>query len=418
MSRSTIMTLATAVLIVAGTAATTATAQAAPRSSPSAAPGATSRAGNASSWTSATLPVSDTVLDGAAQPDAGTTWAAGFRITQIGKVSVHSPVLLTRRAGDPRGWVSTPTATLPDGARTRFNGVTATSATDGWVVGDDSAQVGGIVTEHWNGTSWGLNAAPVPAATYDDSAGLLSISGRGAGDAWAVGWAQIDDGTVTDPDSGLQYTQTHMAGLAEHWNGSSWTVQRLPEPAGGFVLNAITEIGPDDVWAAGSTTDSDQPVLMHDDGHGWTQVPAPSYVGLAGEFNALAGTGPDDVWAVGRTVLDDSDQGHALVAHWDGRSWRQVTVPAAAGRLSAVTVTPQGVVAVGRTTTATYPGPGADGYAMRLSGGTWHSLALPSGTLFDPEGVVGSSSQQTTVVGVVADPTQSEPQPMILTSGA
>jgi hypothetical protein len=55
---------------------------------------------------------------------------------------------------------------------------------------------------------------------------------------------------------------------------------------------------------------------------------------------------------------------------------------------------------------------------MRLSGGTWHSLALPSGTLFDPEGVVGSSSQQTTVVGVVADPTQSEPQPMILTSGA
>ncbi|SEO86228.1 hypothetical protein SAMN05216267_104826 [Actinacidiphila rubida] len=412
MSRSTILTLATAVLLAAGTAATTATAHAAPLPPPL----PVTVPADAPSWAPGSLPATDTVLTGVAQPDAGTTWAAGFRITQSGKVSVHTPVLLTRRAGDPQGWVDAPTAALPDGTRTRFNAVTATSAADGWVVGDDSPEAGGIVAEHWNGTAWTAAAAPVPAATYLDSAGLLSVSGRGAGDTWAVGWAQIEDGTTTGPD-GLPSVQTHMEGLAEHWNGSSWTLQRLPQTPGGFTLDAVAEIGPGDVWAGGYTSD-DQPLLLHDDGHGWKRVAGPRTGGLAGEFNALAAGGPDDVWAVGRTVRDDTDPGHALVAHWDGRGWQQVAVPEEAGRLSAVTVTPQGdVVAVGRVTTAAFPGPGADGYAMRLSGGTWGSLALPSGTLFDPTGVAVSPLRQTTVVGVVADPAQPEPQPMVLTSG-
>lgn len=138
---------------------------------------------------------------------------------------------------------------------------------------------------------------------------------------------------------------------------------------------------------------------------------------MAGALNAVTTGGPDDVWAVGRVTHDDADEGHALVLHWDGRGRRQVAAPEKAGRLSAVAVTDQGIIAVGRDATADYPGPGADGYAIGLSGGRWRSLGLPSGTFFDPSGVALSPQRQITAVGVLADPDQSEPQPMVLTSG-
>jgi hypothetical protein len=361
----------------------------------------------APTWTSAALPVTDTNLVSAAQPDAQTTWAAGFHITQVGKAGVLTPVLLTRKAGDPQGWVSTPTAALPDGTSARFNAVTATPDGSGWVVGDDTAQTGGIVTERWDGASWTLVTAPEPDTTYLHSAGLLGVSGMASNDTWAVGWNEYMDSAGRD----------RLEGLAEHWDGHVWTIMQLPRVPQGFGLDAVTETSPGDVWAAGYTADDDQPLLMHFDGHHWTKLTTPKYEGLAGELYGLAANGPDDVWAVGRTVLTDDDQGHALLEHWDGNTWQQVSAPKGAGRLSAVTVSSQGVIAVGRTTTANYPGPGADGYAIRLTGGTWQPLPLPSGTLFDPQGVVASPQGDITAVGNISDPSQLEPQPMILTGG-
>lgn len=364
-----------------------------------------------SDWTSDPLPLTAANLVGAAQPRPGVTWAAGFTLST--KTSPTSPVLLTRRDGDSRGWVRTPTAPLPAGTRTRFNAVTAVSADDGWLVGDGSSQVGGIVTEHWDGTAWKLLPAPEPAGAYDDSDGFLSVSARGACDAWAAGWNDVLDSVGTDP-SGLPVYNTHLEGAIEHWDGSGWKVQRLPRLPGSWALNAVTEAGPRDVWAAGFA-DGDQPLLLHFDGTAWTRVPAPPYGGLYGEFTGLAAAGPDDVWAVGRSVLDANDHGHALAAHWDGSTWRQAATPAAAGRLSAVTVTPQGVVAVGRTTTAPFPGPGADGYAMRYADGGWQSLRLPAGTYFDPNGVVADPGGRITVVGIAADPSRPAGSPMVLT---
>ncbi|MEW2621329.1 hypothetical protein [Streptomyces sp. NPDC048106] len=423
MSRSTWVTAVTAAFVASVTAGSgTAGAQSAVPAAaasrgahPVVASGAAAVPSIGPGWSAAALPVSGTVLTGVAQPDAGTTWAAGFRLTPAGKGSLHAPVLLTRQGSAPQGWTETPTAPLPAGAETRFNAVTALPRGGGWLVGDGSAQAGGIVTEHWDGTSWTLVAAPLPDNTYADDAGMVSVSGRAADDAWAVGYVQLLDGTGTAPDGHTLYV-THQAGLAEHWDGTAWTAVRLPEVGGGFLLTGVTEIAADDVWAVGKD-DDDQPLLLHFDGHAWRRIATPSYAGVGGALNAVAAGGPDDVWAVGRVTRDDADAGHALVLHWDGRGWRQVAAPEEAGRLSAVAVTDQGVVAVGRDATADYPGPGADGYAIRLSGGRWCSLGLPSGTLFDPSGVAVSPQRQITAVGVVADPGQSEPQPMVLTSG-
>ncbi|MEY9849841.1 hypothetical protein [Streptacidiphilus sp. MAP5-3] len=399
MSRTKTLTAATAVLIASGAVSPAVPASAA--SAPEGKPG----------WTASAVPTKDTVLTSVAQPDAHTTWAAGFQIIPVGpKVTQHLPVLLTRKDGDRRGWTDTATAPLPAGTDTRFNAVTSDSSRDGWIVGDDAPTVGGIVTEHWNGAAWKLAKAPVPAATIQDTAGFLGESGLSSRDAWAVGWAQVP--SAPDGPNG------HLVGLVEHWNGTSWKIVPLPKLAGAWALDAVTEINTHDIWAVGSNLDQDQPVLLHSDGRTWTHVATPQYHGVAGEFNAVAAGGPNDVWAVGRDMLDPADGGvgHALVEHWNGHTWQQVPTPNTAGRIASLALTPQGVVVAGRTTLAPYPGPGSDGYAMRFADGKWHSLGLPAGTLFDPSSVAVSPQRQITIVGPIADPTQSLPQSMTLTS--
>ncbi|GGJ37210.1 hypothetical protein [Streptomyces brasiliensis] len=374
-------------------------------------------AADPATWQAQTLPDAGNLL-GVTRPDARTAWAVGFRSTPVGKAHQLTPILLTRQDGAAQGWTAAGTAPLPDGTTTRFNAVTALSGQDGWVVGDDSDAVGGIVTEHWDGTAWRLVPAPAPTGTDASSAGLLAVSGTSADDVWAVGWAQIRDGSGAPGPTGKPAPpESHQEGLVEHWDGTAWQQVPLPEPSDAWGLNGVTAIAEDDVWAVGYGPD-DQPVLLHFDGQGWTHVADPALDGSNGEFNAVAATGPGDVWAVGRIVRDDEDPGQALVAHWNGRRWRQVDAPPQAGRLSAVTATPDGgVTAVGRTTRAPFPGPGADGYAMRLDDRDWRSLALPSGTFFDPNGVAVSADGRTTLVGVKADPDQDPAPLMALTDG-
>lgn len=398
MSRRKLLTVAGAALVVAGMTGTAATAQAAPVGA------------GASGWTSDPLPVTGVNLVGVAQPDAQTTWAAGYVLTQA-KGSVHTPVLLTRTNGG--SWVNTATAPLPAGAGTRFNAVSADSGDDGWLVGDYTTQTGGIVTEHWNGTAWTLENAPAPAVTDASDAEFIGVSGLGPDDAWAAGYAQVVISSTTDPTTGQVTENTDDVGLVEHWDGTAWTIQQLPQKAG-VTLTTVTEVSATDVWAAGYL-DADQPVLAHYNGHAWTYLPTPAYNGLYGEFYSITASGPNDVWAAGRDVETETDTGHGLVEHWNGTKWQQVTTPAAAAQLSSIAMTPQGVVAVGRTTLAPYPGPGADGYAMRYANGAWTSLNLPSGTEFDPQAVVASGADQLTLVGNISDPTQQILTPMVLT---
>jgi hypothetical protein len=54
---------------------------------------------------------------------------------------------------------------------------------------------------------------------------------------------------------------------------------------------------------------------------------------------------------------------------------------------------------------------------MRHDDRGWHSLPLPSGTFFDPNGVAVSAEGRVTVAGVQADPAQDTAPPMIVTGG-
>lgn len=58
---------------------------------------------------------------------------------------------------------------------------------------------------------------------------------------------------------------------------------------------------------------------------GWrVATVSPAYAG--DEFRDIAATGPDDAWAVGTAPCCGTEQ--RQISHWDGTSWRPVTLPA------------------------------------------------------------------------------------------
>ncbi|MGW6710802.1 hypothetical protein ACWGDE_38755 [Streptomyces sp. NPDC054956] len=359
-------------------------------------------------WTAAKLPDGDAVLTGSARPDAHTSWAAGFRLADEGGGVSFLPVLYTHddRRGGP--WKEMPTA---PGATGRINALAATSPRNAWLVGDAEGEGEPAMTQYWDGRSWRVRPAAMPEGSL--GGGLLSIAAVGPDDAWATGWAQILDERIPDPDGGPDQIVSHNEGVVQHWDGRSWKRIDLPRIKGNWGLNGISASGPRDVWAVGSGFgDDDRPVVVHYDGRSWTALPTPPYGGLYGEFNDVVANGPRDVWVVGRTLLDDKDRGHALIMHWDGRTWTRVEGPADAGPLTGAAATRDGIVAVGETHDR------ISGQALRVSGTRVTSLEFPAtadGTAYWPW-KVSTTGREVTVSGAFNHADQRFPQPMLLTT--
>jgi hypothetical protein len=204
----------------------------------------------------------------------------------------------------------------------RLYGVVAVSARDVWAVGlhPDSSLI-----VHWDGRTWSQSLA---GQGY-----FIGVAASSARDVWAVG------GT-----SWFSPTQT----FAEHWNGSSWTQVRTPNPAGGGMFTAVAATSPRNAWAVGlagpgpGVPSPATPLIEHWDGRHWTiqkyQVPA-----QGGVFDGVAATSPCNAWAVGWTGLNSEGTGQrTLIEHWNGKAWTRVPSPnppgSSATELHAVTV--------------------------------------------------------------------------------
>jgi len=67
-------------------------------------------------------------------------------------------------------------------------------------------------------------------------------------------------------------------------------------------MNAVSA---DDIWMAGTMRpaipfpDAEKPLFAHGDGHNWSIIDGPSVDATIADMVAL---GPDDVWAVGTTT--------------------------------------------------------------------------------------------------------------------
>ncbi|MEU9598674.1 hypothetical protein AB0E06_17910 [Streptomyces sp. NPDC048109] len=369
-------------------------------------PAATAHAG--ARWSAADLTdVGHAALTGVTRVDGDTTWAYGVKVRQEGKVQPRTPLLLARD-DDERSWREIPMPAFADRAN-QISSIDAVSQEDAWAVGLYEESRGAFLTQHWDGTEWRVVDAPAPDGIRLAGAGLLDVSARTADDVWAVGWLIVVDSEVPNPNKpGGTIQETHAEAMLQHWDGEAWHLVPVPD-ATSLWTYSVTALADDDVWVSGYTSD-DRPAMLHYDGSSWSRVPVP-YDGVNGELTDLEARGPNDVWAAGRKLVDDEDPGHALLAHWDGRSWKQVPTPADAGRVNDLTLAPAGVAVAGEQ-------PDGTPYVMRLRHGRWSRASVPPGgtdggryltsVAWTPRGV--------TAVGYEEGAT-GLPSPMLLTGG-
>jgi hypothetical protein len=232
---------------------------------------------------------------------------------------------------------------------TTLNAVSARTATDAWAVGqvqgagDDAGLQ--IFAERWNGTQW--QQVPTPNIVRQDER-LLGVSASGPDDAWAVGNTNSISAASHDT-------------LAAHWDGTAWSVVRVPVPAvpsgAGFanaVLSSISAVSPTDIWAAGTTTaiqNANKAVTrftlaMHYNGTAWSIVKTVNTAEPTG-LSGVTAISASNAWAVGNAFNNVHDTSasvanKAVIQHWNGTAWSIAASPAgliSADRISAPSAT-------------------------------------------------------------------------------
>ncbi|HEV3319541.1 MAG TPA: hypothetical protein VG053_07415 [Solirubrobacteraceae bacterium] len=107
----------------------------------------------------------------------------------------------------------------PSGAtESQLDAVSCPASTACTAVGDYKNSSGTLVTlaEHWNGTGWSIQATPNPRGATESH--LDGVSCPSSTACTAVGDYKNSSGTLVT--------------LAEHWNGTEWSIQSSPNPAG------------------------------------------------------------------------------------------------------------------------------------------------------------------------------------------
>jgi hypothetical protein len=172
------------------------------------------------------------------------------------------------------------------------------------------------------------------------------------------------------PSGTPQYTRQT---LIERWNGSSWSVVPSPNPAGKtwVVLNGVDAVSANDAWAVGHSGDPSfiplQTLTMHWNGTGWSIIPSPSPGTYNGNvLNAVSAVSANDVWAVGWYQSGSTGQeGGALTMHWDGKAWAVVPNPSRWPLHSVIAISSNDVWAVGEQS------------ILHWNGATWSVVSFP-----------------------------------------
>jgi hypothetical protein len=232
------------------------------------------------------------------------------------------------------------------------------------------------LAEARTGTGWRIKATPAPAGAIFSN--LFGVSCTAADACTAAGY-------YTDAAR-----QIHP--LAERWNGTSWSIQAVPSPAGhpesGFfavsctAAKACTAVGAQ-TGSTGVTTS----LAERWNGTSWNiqGVPTPSG-SLASELLAVSCSAATACTAAG-SEIDSSQASVPLAAGWNGTKWSIQSVPSPAGSpgsgLSGVSCSsPAACTAAGSYNTS---GGSTALLAEAWNGTSWHIQATPS-----PAGSTGS----------------------------
>ena len=269
--------------------------------------------------------------------------------------------------------------------------VAAVSATDVWAVGSYYSSTAGAVrtlVERYNGSTWSVVLSPSSGNIDNDLQRVMVISSN---DIWAVGYwqdtnqpyqtlAEHWDGTkwsiiVTPagvtPSIGYGYDVSGVSAVSsndvwavwaasqpivEHWDGSKWSIVTVPEPGTSWnTVSDIVALSSTDVWIAGSYGDSGsyttQALFEHWDGVKWTVVPGANAGWYSSNLLRIVANSGSDLWAVGYGFPTASSNMQTLTEHWNGSTWSLVSSPNPGGwpvsLNDVVAVSPYDVWAVG-----------------------------------------------------------------------
>lgn len=193
------------------------------------------------------------------------------------------------------------------------NGIAAITPDDAWTVGTTmdvtaatgSWAIGGTEIEHWNGTAWSIVGDPM---RHTAGAVLTSVTAVSPRDVWAVGYRPGSGGTQQP--------------LAEHWDGTRWTVSSVPSVPASAPLSGLFSVSVRDgqVWATGfeGVPGSEGRLLVERyNGSSWTQVSTPSSVLVSYGAESVYAAARNNVWVTSASQL----------WHWDGKTWTVSRAP-------------------------------------------------------------------------------------------
>lgn len=213
---------------------------------------------------------------------------------------------------------------------------------------------GEILAERWNGRAWSVVPIPVPAGAAGSSLDSVTC-----------------DSSKNCVAAGSYERSGSLRAVAEHWNGSKWSVTTVPVPRGsttsGLYATACSSAGA--CWAAGSS--GDHTLVVRWNGKKWSLVSSPSpNPAKPNVLTGLACASAKECWAVGYTFA--ATYSGSLTEQWNGKSWRVVTTPSSkSGQLIGVTCArPAACLAVGI-------GNNLFGLAQRWTGSKWVSTPTP-----------------------------------------
>ena len=261
-------------------------------------------------------------LMGVTALSSSNAWAVGYYQNNSGSVSTlvehwNGSVWSVVASPNPAGFIAS-----------QLFAVSAFSANNIWAAGTSqtSNNVMQTLTEHWNGTAWSVIPSVNPGASFNSLKGIVTVS---ATSAWAVG--------------SYNNQQSIPQTLAEHWNGTAWSVVSSPDPGSSVNgLFAVTRVpGSSHLWAVGDYANggNGEPLTEQWNGTHWSVVPSPTIQANASSLDGVTAISATSIWAVGQAGTPTGTQpggassansgpaGKTLIEHWNGTRWSIVSSP-------------------------------------------------------------------------------------------
>jgi hypothetical protein len=241
-----------------------------------------------------------------------------------------------------KAWSIATGASLPAGGTGDLSAIGGTGPDDLWAVGfqlsaDDATE--SVLFEHFNGTNWQIAPFPTQTSACDPSASDCflepkAVSATSPDDVWVVG-------TVAEPNPTATFV-AHFDGTAWSVVPAPCLEGRKVTTCSGNTINlneltGVTALSGSDAWASGSEGNVNDmnfhiPYVLHWNGTAWSLVRTPNRGGEGSLLNGITALGTDDVWAVGQTQsLNGAIK--PLTEQFNGSTWSLVSSPAPGGSM-------------------------------------------------------------------------------------